>query len=132
MIRFHTLRRKQSVSRPLDQVFAFFFRRAESGGSDAAMAGIPVYWRTEILRSEPPFRFVDVGRKGPHRLWHHTHRFDVVDGGTLLNNTVRYRLPFGILGRLVNTLKMRRDVDKIFDYRSQRSGELFATANPAD
>jgi hypothetical protein len=38
---------------------------------------------------------------------------------------VRYVLPFGILGRIVHSLKVREDVRRIFDYRRQRIDELF-------
>jgi len=40
---------------------------------------------------------------------------------------MRYRLPLGILGTVVHALRVRRDVERIFDYRrlwvpeSQRS-----------
>jgi hypothetical protein len=33
-------------------------------------------------------------------------------------DVVPYRLPFGIIGRLVNSPMERRDVGRIFDYRA--------------
>jgi ligand-binding SRPBCC domain-containing protein len=69
-----------------------------------------------------------VQSSGPYRLWHHTHRFEARDGGTRMTDVVRYRLPFGMIGRAVHALKVRRDVKQIFDYRFQRIGELFAAA----
>ena len=45
-----------------------------------------------------------------------------------MTDVVRYRLPFGMIGRAVHTLKVRRDVERIFDYRFERIGELFAAA----
>jgi hypothetical protein len=38
---------------------------------------------------------------------------------------VRYALPFGLLGRLVNWLQVAADLAKIFDYRAQQVQELF-------
>ena len=76
--------------------------------------GIPVRWRTEIAEWEPPHRFVDVQIKGPYRLWHHTHRFEERDGGTLCVDDVHYR-PIG--GALVDRLFVRRDVESIFAFR---------------
>jgi hypothetical protein len=38
---------------------------------------------------------------------------------------VRYGLPFGLLGRLVNRLMVSRDVAKIFDYRAEKIREFF-------
>jgi ligand-binding SRPBCC domain-containing protein len=94
-----------------------------------SLHGIPVTWTTEIRRWEPPFRFIDVQLSGPYRLWHHSHRFESLGGGTLMTDVVRYRLPFGIAGRLVNALKVRRDLKGIFDYRHDRVEKRFGGAS---
>lgn len=150
-MRFHTLRREQWIPRPLDEVFAFFcdagnladrtppwlgFQILTPGPIRIAAGtniryrlgwhGIPVTWTTEIKLWEPPFRFVDVQLSGPYRLWHHAHRFESRGGGTLMTDVVRYRLPFGIIARAMHAIKVRRDVERIFDYRFQRVCELFA------
>jgi ligand-binding SRPBCC domain-containing protein len=145
------LRREQWVPRPLDEVFAFFsdagnlekltpswlgFQILTPGPIRIAAGtrlryrlrvhGIPLSWITEIRRWEPPFRFIDVQLSGPYRLWHHTHRFEAFQGGTRMTDIVRYRLPFGILGRAVRALKVRRDIERIFDYRFERINQQFA------
>jgi ligand-binding SRPBCC domain-containing protein len=83
-------------------------------------------WTTEIRRWEPPFRFVDVQLSGPYELWHHTHRFETLGQGTLMTDVVRYRLPFGIIGRVTHAIKVRRDLERIFDYRFERVRDRFA------
>ena len=89
--------------------------------------GLPIRWRTEIAEWDPPRRFVDVQLQGPYTLWHHTHTFEERNGGTLCLDQVRYR-PRG--GALVHWLFVRRDLERIFQYRQQRLQELFAsTAN---
>ena len=45
-----------------------------------------------------------------------------------MTDVVRNRLPFGMIGRAVHALKVRRDVKRIFDYRFQRINALFAGA----
>ena len=45
-----------------------------------------------------------------------------------MTDVVRYRLPFGMIGRAVHALKVRREVEQVFDYRFERIGELFAAA----
>jgi ligand-binding SRPBCC domain-containing protein len=87
--------------------------------------GFPVKWRTRIENWNPPHEFVDLQLKGPYKLWHHTHRFIASRGGTLIMDDVRYGLPFGLLGRLVNRLMVSRDVAKIFDYRAEKIREFF-------
>ena len=84
--------------------------------------GLTIRWRTEIAEWDPPHRFVDVQLRGPYTLWHHTHTFEESDGGTLCRDRVRYR-PRG--GALINWLFVRRDVERIFQYRQQRLWEIF-------
>lgn len=84
--------------------------------------GIPIRWRTEITRWNPPESFVDVQLRGPYRLWFHEHTFQVKDGGTLCTDLVRYR-PRG--GGLLNWLFVRRDVERIFAFRGNKLRQLF-------
>jgi ligand-binding SRPBCC domain-containing protein len=82
--------------------------------------GVPVRWRTRIEIWEPPVRFVDVQVKGPYALWEHTHTFEDVDDETVsIGDRVRYALPLGPLGEIAHRLFVRRDVERIFDYRRE-------------
>jgi ligand-binding SRPBCC domain-containing protein len=85
-----------------------------------SLRGIPFRWRTRIAVWEPPHRFVDLQEQGPYALWEHTHTFtDAADGGTLVRDHVRYRLPLGPLGEIAYPL-VRRDLTRIFGYREVR------------
>ena len=86
--------------------------------------GFPIRWRTEITEWTPPHRFIDVQRRGPYRVWQHTHTFEERDGGTSCLDHVAYR-PRG--GALAHWLFVKRDVERIFRYRQQRLQELFGT-----
>ena len=90
------------------------------------MAGVPVRWDTLIQDWDPPRRFVDVQVRGPYRLWHHTHDLIAVDGGraTLMRDTVRYAVGFGVLGEVARRALVKRDVEAIFDFRRERVPEL--------
>jgi ligand-binding SRPBCC domain-containing protein len=81
--------------------------------------GVPVRWRTEIVVWDPPHRFVDLALRSPFALWHHTHEFEEVDGGTLARDTVRYRVGFGPLGELAHALVVGKDLEAIFDFRRE-------------
>jgi len=87
--------------------------------------GIPMNWTTEIRRWDPPTGFADAQLQGPYQLGHHTQRFESHRGGTRMTDVVRCRLPLGII-RAVHSIKVRRDIGKIFDYRLQRINELLA------
>ena len=91
--------------------------------------GVPVRWLTRITEWEPPYRFVDEQLEGPYALWHHTHTFEADgSGGTIMHDVVRYRIGFGVLGALANLAVVRRDVERIFDYRAARVPALLVAA----
>jgi ligand-binding SRPBCC domain-containing protein len=90
------------------------------------LRGVPVRWDTLIQAWEPPHRFVDVQVRGPYRLWHHTHELEPVEGGTLMRDTVRYAIGFGVLGEVARRAVVARDLDAIFAYRAERVPALLA------
>ncbi len=104
--------------------------------------GLPMGWRTRISRWDPPRAFVDEQLRGPYALWHHTHTFVPVDGGTQLGDEVLMRPRGGPLAGLLMRLMVRRDVESIFRYRTEvmaqrfggdaRSGELEWTTIEVD
>ena len=91
--------------------------------------GIPLGWRSEITVWDPPYRFVDEQRRGPYRAWIHEHRFTEVDGGTRVEDHVRYAV---LGGSLVDRLFVAPDIRRIFDYRQQRLRELFEASPPGE
>ncbi len=86
--------------------------------------GVPLGWKTLIREWKPPFQFIDEQLKGPYVQWIHLHQFERLGEGTLMTDLVRYRLPLGVLGKLVAGSFVRSDVEKIFSYRRQRVPEL--------
>ncbi len=88
--------------------------------------GIPIRWRTEISSWDPPYSFTDRQLKGPYRLWEHLHTFESVPEGTVVIDEVRYRV-FG--GAIVNSLFVRRELERIFEFRQQRMLQLFSNAS---
>ncbi|MBW3628772.1 MAG: SRPBCC family protein [Gemmatimonadetes bacterium] len=87
------------------------------------LLGVPFRWRTRIARWEPGNAFVDEQISGPYALWVHTHTFRDAQGGTLVRDEVRYRLPGFPFGEVAYPL-VRLQVGRIFDYRARRLREL--------
>jgi ligand-binding SRPBCC domain-containing protein len=145
----YRLDHEQWVPHPLQEVFQFFAaaenleqltppflrfqimqapKKLEAGSEikyKLRVHGLPIRWLTIIDEWDPPNVFVDVQAKGPYKLWHHTHRFRSENGGTWIEDHVRYSLPFGVLGGIVHSLMVRRDVKAIFRYREQKIREIF-------
>jgi len=85
----------------------------------------PIRWTTEIVEWDPPHGFVDVQLKGPYQLWRHQHRFIAEGNGTRILDEIQYRLPFGVLGKVAHALKVRHDVEGIFNYRKSAVEKQF-------
>jgi ligand-binding SRPBCC domain-containing protein len=152
MIRQHAniLRREQCIPASLPTVFSFFsdarnldritprwlhFKIMGQSSPELgtgtlihyklAWHGIPMGWTSRIEEWCPPTLFVDLQVHGPYRLWHHTHRFQSYRGGTLISDTVQYEVPLGALGRFFAGGLVRRDVERIFDFRAKQISEAF-------
>jgi ligand-binding SRPBCC domain-containing protein len=85
----------------------------------APLLGIPLTWLTEIVQVDAPHRLVDEQRVGPYRIWHHEHFFRALpEGETEVHDLVTYVPPLGPLGMFLNWLVVRRQLERIFDYRA--------------
>lgn len=89
------------------------------------LAGIPLFWMTEITQVESGRYFVDEQRVGPYSLWHHQHHFKAIPGGVEMTDLVHYRIPLGPLGDLANLLFVRRELEEIFDFRRKKLESVF-------
>lgn len=89
------------------------------------VAGIPLYWMTEITHVQGGSYFVDEQRFGPYSLWHHQHHFKSIEGGVEMTDIVHYKIPFWILGDLAHLLFVKKKLETIFQFRYQKVEELF-------
>ncbi len=83
------------------------------------VAGIPLYWVTEITQVRDQAFFIDEQRFGPYAFWHHSHFFKAVEGGVEMKDLVHYKIPFGIFGRIAHGLFVRKQLEGVFDYRKE-------------
>jgi ligand-binding SRPBCC domain-containing protein len=88
--------------------------------------GISMSWQTEIREVQKPYSFVDIQLKGPYRLWQHTHTFIEKENGVLMQDEVKYQLPFGPLGVLSHALLVRRKLESLFAFRKAAIERIFA------
>lgn len=154
----HRLHRRQLVGGTLDEVFAFFtdpynlesitppwlrFRILETTDKVVRagtriryrlrLHGVPFRWESRIAEFTSGVSFADEQVTGPYAHWHHRHLFHATTAGVVIEDVVVYRLPFGPLGRLVHALWVRRELDRIFDYRAAEMRRRFPlTAGVSD
>lgn len=152
-MKYYTFHSELFLHRPLEEVFAFFsdahnlekltppwvrfkvvtpspivMRSGAQIDYRIRVHGIPFAWKTEIAEWKPPHRFIDiqVPGHGPYELWEHTHTFTRRDHGTLCVDDVLYRPRGGkVLGGLLHTLFIWRDIQGIFAYREKVLRERF-------
>jgi ligand-binding SRPBCC domain-containing protein len=147
----HDLYREQLVPQPLDDVFAFFAEASNLERITPPWLGfglvtpeplemgfgtlieyrlhlhrIPLRWTSRIEWWEPGRAFEDVQVKGPYRMWRHRHEFRRAGNGTLVQDHVRYALPFGPLGELAHSMFVERDLSRIFAFRHAQVAKLLA------
>lgn len=150
----YTLEVRQFLPIPLDKAWDFFSSPANlskitpvhmgfriTSGTPATMypgqiityrvspiPGIKTNWVTEITHVYEGSFFVDEQRFGPYRMWHHEHHFEPQDGGVLMTDRVSYKLPLGIIGRMVHFLFVRQQLEQIFAFREKYLDKLFGKA----
>ena len=87
--------------------------------------GIKAKWITEITHVVEGDYFVDEQRFGPYSFWHHKHFIKEIEGGVEMEDIIDYKVPFGLLGRLVHPFLVKPKLEEIFIYRRRKLYELF-------
>ena len=87
--------------------------------------GIPMKWVTEITQVMEPDFFIDNQKSGPYAYWHHQHFINETDTGTEIMDIINFKVPFGIVGRILEKAIVKRKVQEIFEYRKKKLEELF-------
>ena len=88
---------------------------------------IKMFWRTKITQVDFEKSFTDFQEKGPYRYWNHFHEFIPNNEGVLMKDTVKYELPFGLLGAIAHKTIVKQKLDNIFNYRYRILEQLFNT-----
>lgn len=146
----YNLYREQIINKPLQEIFAFFEKpenlevitpkwmkfKIKTPSPLIMKVGaefdyridlmkIPLKWKTIITEYEPPYKFVDVQRKGPYKKWIHTHTFEAIGDKTKITDNVDYEIPAGILGSILKKIYIGKTLKAIFDFRETTINRMF-------
>lgn len=86
---------------------------------------ISAIWVTEITYMKEKEYFVDEQKFGPYSFWHHKHYFKSISGGVEMTDIVDYKVPFGLIGRVLTKGLIKKELQNIFTYRDLVLKERF-------
>jgi uncharacterized protein (TIGR01777 family) len=147
---YHELKMEQWIPQPIDEAFAFFkeaknlekitpdemnFKVLNQSTENIQEGTIinyslsvhkfPMRWKSKITNWKPGSHFSDIQLNGPYDHWVHRHEFEEKNGGTLIKDHVRYKVPIGLAGDLIANRFIKNDLEKVFTYRQKKINELF-------
>ena len=77
-----------------------------------------------VVEFDRPRRFVDAMTEGRFKSFVHIHEFESSGGETLMKDTVIWESPFGILGRIVDKLLLKRHLTQLVSTRNAKLKEI--------
>ncbi|MCD6028124.1 MAG: Cell division inhibitor [Thermomicrobiales bacterium] len=94
---------------------------------------VGVSWTLVHHDAEDGTGFVDEQLEGPFPSWEHEHRFlPGGSAGSILEDRIFYRLPFGKIGQVVADRQLQHRLDDLFRFRHQRTQLDLARHSAAD
>lgn len=90
----------------------------------APILGIQLDWTSMISAVKEGDYFVDEMLEGPFKLWHHLHKFEAKDGGTLIIDDLHYRIPLEPLSKPFHSILVGRELEKMFRHREAVTEKL--------
>ena len=71
-------------------------------------------------------KFLKDGSNFIHFFLKYLHKFKKIDDNeTLIEDIIVYAVPFGFIGRIMHSIYIKRDLNKIFAYRAKKIKEIF-------
>ncbi|MFY0698908.1 MAG: SRPBCC family protein [Balneola sp.] len=74
---------------------------------------------SKVTEFERPVYFADEMVKGAFKSFKHEHHFEELNRKTIMTDVFNYRSPFGLLGRLVDSLFLKKYMTDLLEKRNQ-------------
>ena len=107
-IRIHTQTTAQTHERVIGGVTAGRLELGQVVTFKGRHFGLTQRLTVKVIEFDRPHRFVDEMASGSFSSFVHVHEFKPTEHGTLMIDTVSWRSPLGIIGRIVDTLLLKR------------------------
>jgi ligand-binding SRPBCC domain-containing protein len=89
-------------------------------------------WSIQLTEFKPYSIITDTQTKGPFKKWQHSHCFESKDGKTLMTDKINYELPFGLIGKSVNKLFIKKMIGKQFKFRHNVTKSILGNQSGPD
>jgi len=80
--------------------------------------GITQHFTSKITAFNPPSYFQDTMQRGAFSSFVHDHHFAEANGGTRMTDLLDFSAPFGLLGRIAETVVLRRYLERLLVSRA--------------
>lgn len=74
---------------------------------------------SKITAMERPVFFVDEMIKGDFKSFNHEHHFKTTDNGTIIIDKLRFETPYGIFGKLLNSIFLKSYLERLLVKRNE-------------
>ncbi|WP_299335162.1 SRPBCC family protein [uncultured Psychroserpens sp.] len=86
---------------------------------EAKHFGIIQKLTSKITEFDAPYYFVDEMVSGAFKSFRHEHRFQTKNGDTVMIDRFYFESPFGVFGKLANSLFLKRYMTKLLSIRNE-------------
>lgn len=81
------------------------------------------FFKTRFLRSritdmKKPQMFIDEQAEGDFKMMKHEHHFKPCDNGTIMIDMFHFEIPYGTIGKIFNSLYLKRYMKKLLEHRN--------------
>ncbi|MEO9885124.1 MAG: SRPBCC family protein [Balneola sp.] len=118
-IDLHTVSTKQTNETAIAGKISGLIGLNESVTWKAKHFGIYQTLTSKVTEFERPVYFADEMVKGAFKSFKHEHHFEELNGKTTMTDIFDYRSPFGLLGRLVDSLFLKKYMTDLLEKRNR-------------
>lgn len=123
---------KQTKEMPIAGKTTGLIAKGEWVSWEANHLGVVQHLTSKIVEFESPHYFVDEMVLGAFKSYRHEHYFKEEDGITIMTNRFHFESPFGVLGKFINWLFLKRYITNLLKVRNNMLKFVAESSNTED